>query len=68
MFPITIICYFRYHEVRKGNGSNIGGLLKQINETVKAMDGANPWGANSNQFLQEYTIGYYIAAVNFMKN
>jgi len=62
------LLYIRYHEVNKGKGSNIGRLLKQISETVKAMDGENPWGVYSNEFQQGYTIGRHIATVNFMKN
>jgi hypothetical protein len=63
--PLLVI---RYHEVNKGKGSNINRLLKQINETVKAMDGENPYGVYSNEFQQGYTIGRHIATVNFMKN
>jgi hypothetical protein len=63
--PLLIV---RYHEISKGNGSNISRLLKQISETVKAMDGENPWGVYSNELRQGFTIGRHIATVGFMKN
>ncbi len=62
------LLYIRYHEVSKGTGSNVNRLLKQISETIKAMDGENPWGVYDNQFRQGYTIGRHIATVGFMKN
>lgn len=62
------LLYIRYREINKGKGSNITRLLKQISETVKAMDGENPWGVYTNEFQQGYTIGRHIATVGFMKN
>ena len=62
------LLYIRYHEVAKDKGYNIDNLLKQISETVKAMDGINPWGVYDNQFRQGYDIGRHIATVSFLKN
>ena len=39
-----------------------------MSETVKAMDGENPWGVYTNEFQQGFTIGRHIATVGFMKN
>jgi len=62
------ILYIRFYEVEKGQGYNIDGLLKQMSETVKAMEGENPWGLYSNEFRQGYAIGRHIAWVSFHKN
>lgn len=64
----TPILHIRFHEVAKGHGYNVDHLLKQISETIKAMDGSNPWGVYDNQFRQGYTIGRHLATVSFMKN
>ena len=64
----TPILHIRFHEVAKGHGYNVDHLLKQISETIKAMDGDNPWGVYDNQFRQGYTIGRHLATVGFLKN
>jgi len=58
----------RYHEVAKDHGYSLDSLLKQISETIKAMDGENPWGVYDNHFRQGYTIGRHLATVSFLKN
>jgi len=62
------LLYIRYHEVIKDKGYSINNLLKKISETVKAMDGVNPWGIYYNEFQQGYKIGRHIASVTFLKN
>lgn len=62
------ILYIRYHEVKDGQGYNINRLLKQISETVKAMEGDNPWGVYYNEGRQGTKIGRHIATVSFFKN
>ena len=62
------IFYLRFFEVKKGQGYNIDGLLKQMSDAVKAMEGENPWGLYSNEFRQGYKIGRHIAWVSFLKN
>jgi hypothetical protein len=62
------ILHIRYFEVARDHGYSIDHLLKQIGETVKAMDGENPWGVYDNQFRQGYDIGRHIATIGFNKN
>ena len=62
------ILHLRYFEVEKGQGYNIDGLLKQMSEAVKAMEGENPWGLYTNEFRQGYAIGRHIAWISFHKN
>lgn len=62
------ILHIRFHEVSKDHGYNVDHLLDQISETVKAMDGDNPWGVYDNQFRQGYRIGRHLATVSFLKN
>lgn len=64
----TPILHIRFHEVAKGHGYSVDHLLKQISETIKAMDGENPWGVYDNQFRQGYRIGRHLATVSFLKN
>ncbi len=62
------LLYVRYLEATKDKSYNINSLLKQVSETIKAMDGVNPWGVYYNEFRQGYDIGRHIATVGFMKN
>jgi hypothetical protein len=62
------LLYIRYLEVARDHGYSVDNLLKQISETIKAMDGVNPWGVYDNQFRQGFDIGRHIATVSFMKN
>ncbi len=62
------ILYIRYHEVARGHGYSVNGLLEQISKTVKAMEGVNPWGVYDNQFRQGFDIGRHLATVSFLKN
>lgn len=62
------LLHLRYFEASQDHGYSIDNLLKQVSETVKAMDGENPWGVFDNQFRQGYTIGRHLATVSFSKN
>jgi hypothetical protein len=39
----------------------------QVSETIKSMDGENPWGLYYNSFLQG-DLGRHVATVSFLKN
>ncbi len=65
--PFTIL-HVRFHEVAKGDGHQVEHLMDQIGETVKAMEGVNPWGLYDNEFRQGYKIGRHLASVGFYKN
>jgi hypothetical protein len=65
VYPLLFV---RYNEVAKDQGHNVNRLFKQISETVKAMEGVNPWGVYYNEFRQGYNIGRHIATVSFYKN
>ena len=43
LFKCNNILFIRYFEVNDGHGYSIEHLLKQMSETVKAVDGENPW-------------------------
>ncbi len=62
------ILHIRFHEVNRGQTSQVRHLMNLIGATVKAMDGTNPWGLYVNEFRQGYKIGRHIASVGFYKN
>jgi hypothetical protein len=55
----------RFHEVAKGQGYRMNGLLKKVSETVKAMEGDNPWGVFYNEWQQGFKIGRHVATVSY---
>ena len=61
------ILHVRYHEVEPGHGYTVDHMLKLVSETIKAMDGENPWGVYDNLFRQG-NIGRHLATVGFSKN
>ena len=61
------ILHVRYYEVNDGKGYQIDHLMEQIGNTIKAMEGENPWGLYDNQFRQG-DIGRHLATVWFSKN
>lgn len=61
------IFFVRYAEVEKGHSSSIKPFFKMVSETIKAMDGVNPWGLYYNEFRQG-DLGRHIATVGFYKN
>lgn len=65
MYPIL---HVRFHEINKGQSSQVKHLMQVIGKTVKAMDGVNPWGVYVNEFRQGYEIGRHMASVGFLKN
>ena len=62
------LLYVRYWEVNPDQDHLVDGLLKQISETFKGMEGDNPWGVYDNQMRQGLKIGRHLATVGFMKN
>lgn len=62
------ILHIRFHEVNRGQSSQVKHLMGIIGATVKAMDGVNPWGVYSNEFQQGFDIGRHIASVGFYNN
>jgi len=62
------LLFIRYHEVEDDGGYLLQGVLKQISETIKGMDGDHPWGVYENMFRQGDRIGRHLATVGFFKN
>jgi len=62
------LLYLRYWEVNPDQDHQVNGLLEKISETIKAMEGDNPWGVYDNQMRQGLKIGRHLATVGFMKN
>ncbi len=61
------ILFLRYNEVADGFGSSVKQFYKLVSETVKAMEGENPWGLYYNEFRQG-DIGRHIVSIGFYKN
>ena len=61
------ILYIRFFEIEEGHGYTMNGIFKKVSETVKSMEGENPWGLYYNEFLQG-DLGRHVATVSFMKN
>lgn len=61
------ILFTRYLKVDADHRHMVDGRLKVISETIKAMEGENPWGVYYNLFRQG-DLGRHIATVGFFKN
>lgn len=61
------ILYVRYYEVEPGQGFNVRTFFKKISETIKTLDGVNPWGVYYNEF-QQGDLGRHIAGFSFSPN
>jgi len=61
------LLHIRFWEAADGFGYQIDHLMTQISNTVKAIDGENPWGLYDNQFRQG-NHGRHLATVMFHKN
>jgi len=59
--------YNRFWKVSREYGFLVDGLLKQVSETVKGMEGENPWGVWDNQFRQG-ALGRHIVTSSAMNN
>lgn len=59
--------YNRIWKVNNKYGFLVNGLLKQISETIKALEGENPWSVWDNQFRQG-DLGRHIITSTPMKN
>lgn len=62
------LLYVRYWEVNPNHDYQINALFKQVSETIKAMEGDNPWGFYDNEMTQGLNIGRHLSTVSFMKN
>lgn len=62
------LLYVRYHTIEEGQGYQMKGLFEKMTETVKSMEGLNPFGIYYNDFRQGNENGRHVAAVNFLKN
>ncbi|WP_242085427.1 hypothetical protein [Aestuariivivens sediminis] len=63
-YPIVFV---RYGEVEDDHGYSMNTFFEMISETVKAMEGENPWGLYYNEFRQG-NLGRHVASVSFLKN
>ena len=61
------ILFIRYWEVEPGQGFNVSTFFNKVSETVKALEGVNPWGIYYNEFRQG-DLGRHIAKVGFSPN
>lgn len=62
------ILFTRYLEVNTEHQHQLNARLKTTSETIKEMEGENPWGVYYNLFRQGNKIGRHIATVGFYKN
>jgi hypothetical protein len=70
MDPNTVshpILFIRFYEVEPGQGFSINTYFTRMFETIKSLDGENPWGVFYNEFRQG-DLGRHIADVSFYKN
>ena len=63
-YPIVFV---RYWKINIDHSHNLEHMLKMVSETVKAMEGENPWGVYYNLFRQG-DMGRHVATVGFSKN
>lgn len=62
------LLFVRYHEVNASSGENTTQILMKVSQTIKAMEGENPWGVYFNEFRQGTQIGRHLQTVSYMKN
>ena len=61
------ILFLRYLEINPEQGFNLDAYFKRISETVKSLEGVNPWGIYYNEFIQG-DLGRHIVTVGFSPN
>ena len=61
------LVYVRYGEIEDGQMYNLTPFFEMVSQTVKAMEGENPWGLYYNEFRQG-NLGRHVASVSFLKN
>ena len=61
------IMFIRYWEVKPDMGYSVRNFFSRLSETVKSLEGVNPWGVYDNQFVQG-DLGRHIASINFYKD
>ena len=62
------IMFIRYWEVNWGEGFSINRYFERVSQAVKAMDGENPFGIYSNDFIQGREIGRHFATIRFYRD
>ena len=62
------ILFIRVWEVNPGQGFNLSTFFERVGKAVKALEGENPWGIYSNDFIQGIDIGRHFAGISFWKN
>ncbi|MBT8273410.1 MAG: hypothetical protein KJO77_06370 [Bacteroidia bacterium] len=60
------ILFIRFWEIEPGQGFSINTFFTRVQNTVKALDGENPWGLYTNEFRQG-DLGRHLASISFMK-
>jgi hypothetical protein len=63
-YPLIMV---RYGEIDENHGYALDSFFEMISNTIKAMDGENPWGLYYNEFRQG-DLGRHLASVSFLKN
>lgn len=61
------ILFIRYFEIEEDHCYTMNNHFKQVSETIKSLEGDNPWGLYYNDFLQG-DLGRHAATVGFYKN
>jgi hypothetical protein len=61
------ILFVRYFEVVDGPSPGVEMFFERVSETIKALDGINPWGVYYNEFRQG-DLGRHIATFSFSPN
>ncbi|MCF7560480.1 hypothetical protein L3X39_07510 [Sabulilitoribacter multivorans] len=61
------LIFVRYGEINEDAGYAIEPFFTMVGNTVKAMEGDNPWGLYYNEFRQG-NLGRHVASVSFYKN
>ena len=64
MRPILLV---RYFEVSDNHGYTMNSFFERVSNTLKSIEGENPWGLYYNDFLQG-DLGRHVATVAFFKN
>ncbi|WP_298237023.1 hypothetical protein [uncultured Algibacter sp.] len=61
------ILFCRYGEIADGQASSVVPFYTMVSETIKAMEGENPWGIYWNEFRQG-DLGRHVVTIGFYKN
>jgi hypothetical protein len=61
------LIFVRYGEIDENHGYSLDSFFEMVGNTIKSMEGENPWGLYYNEFRQG-DLGRHLASVSFMKN